>query len=44
MEINEVDRNLDITKSVVTEYENKFRNKNMPIYFVRATFKEGDTK
>lgn len=44
MEINEVDRNLDIKKSVVTEYENKFRNKNMPIYFVRATFKEGDTK
>ena len=38
IKIIEVDRNLDIEKSVVTEYENKFRKKNMPIYFVRARF------
>ncbi len=38
MEIEEVDRDLDINKSVVTEYETKFRNRDMPIYFVAAKF------
>lgn len=39
MTIEKVDRNLSISESFVTEYENKFRKKNMPIYFVRASFK-----
>lgn len=38
MEIEEVDRDLDINKSVVTEYEAKFRKRDMPIYFVSAKF------
>ncbi|WP_105300650.1 tRNA (guanosine(46)-N7)-methyltransferase TrmB [Anaerococcus marasmi] len=39
MAIEKVDRNLDINKSVVTEYEKKFRQRSMPIYFVAAKFK-----
>ena len=38
MEIEEVDRDLDINKSVVTEYEAKFRKRDMPIYFLSAKF------
>lgn len=38
MEIEEVDRDLDMNKSVVTEYEAKFRKKSMPIYFVSTKF------
>lgn len=38
MEIEKVDRDLDINKSVVTEYEAKFRKRDMPIYFVAAKF------
>lgn len=38
IDIIEVDRNLDLEKSIVSEYENKFRMKDMPIYFVRAKF------
>lgn len=38
MEIEKVDRKLDINKSVVTEYEAKFRKRDMPIYFVSAKF------
>lgn len=38
MEIEKVDRDLDINESVVTEYEAKFRNRDMPIYFVAAKF------
>lgn len=38
MEIEEVDRDLDMNKSVVTEYEAKFRKRDMPIYFVSAKF------
>lgn len=39
MEIEEIDRDLDMNKSVVTEYEAKFRKRDMPIYFVSAKFK-----
>lgn len=39
MEIIEVNRNLAEEKSIVTEYERKFRNKNMPIFYVKAKFK-----
>lgn len=38
MEIEEIDRDLDMNKSVVTEYEAKFRKRDMPIYFVSAKF------
>ena len=38
MDIEKVDRDLDINESVVTEYETKFRNRDMPIYFVAAKF------
>ena len=39
MEIVDIDRNLAEEKSVVTEYERKFRDKNMPIFYVKAKFK-----
>lgn len=39
MEILETDRDLDESKSIVSEYERKFRNKNMPIYYLKASFK-----
>lgn len=39
MEVNEIDRDLDESKSIVSEYERKFRNKNMPIYYLKASFK-----
>lgn len=39
LEILEINRDLDESDSIVSEYEEKFRNKNMPIYFVRAKFK-----
>ena len=39
MEIIEVNRNLAEEKSIVTEYERKFRDKNMPIFYVKAKFK-----
>lgn len=38
MDITKVDRDLDINQSVVTEYEDKFRKRSMPIYFVAAKF------
>lgn len=38
MDIEKVDRDLDINESVVTEYETKFRKREMPIYFVAAKF------
>ena len=38
MYITKVDRDLDINQSVVTEYEDKFRKRSMPIYFVAAKF------
>ena len=38
MDIEKVDRDLDINESVVTEYEAKFRKREMPIYFVAAKF------
>lgn len=39
MEILETDRDLEESKSIVSEYERKFRNKNMPIYYLKASFK-----
>lgn len=39
LEILEINRDLDESDSIVSEYEEKFRNKNMPIYFLRAKFK-----
>ena len=39
LEILDINRNLDEKDSIVSEYEEKFRNKNMPIYFVKARFK-----
>ena len=38
IKILEVDRNLSEENSIVTEYERKFRNKNMPIYYLKAKF------
>lgn len=38
MDIGKVDRDLDINQSIVTEYEDKFRKRDMPIYFVAAKF------
>lgn len=38
MKILEVDRNLSEKNSIVTEYERKFRNKNMPIFYLKAKF------
>lgn len=38
MKILEVDRNLSEENSIVTEYERKFRNKNMPIFYLKAKF------
>lgn len=38
MYITKVDRDLDINQSVVTEYEDEFRKRSMPIYFVAAKF------
>jgi len=38
MKILEVDRNLSEDDSIVTEYERKFRNKNMPIFYLKAKF------
>lgn len=39
MEIIEVNRNLSEENSIVTEYERKFRNRNMPIFHLIAKFK-----
>ena len=39
MEILTVNRNLDEEDSIVTEYERKFRNKDMPIFHLIARFK-----
>ncbi|MCW6677813.1 tRNA (guanosine(46)-N7)-methyltransferase TrmB [Anaerococcus sp. NML200574] len=39
MEVIETDRDLAENKSIVSEYERKFRNKNMPIYYLKASFK-----
>lgn len=40
LDILNIDRNLSEEKSLyISEYEKKFRNKKMPIYFVRAKFK-----
>lgn len=39
MDIKEVNRNLYVEESIVTEYESKFRNKEMPIFFVKASFR-----
>lgn len=39
MDIKVLNRNLDIEESIVTEYESKFRNKEMPIFFVKASFR-----
>ena len=39
LEILEINRDLDENDSIVSEYEEKFRKKHMPIYFVRAKFK-----
>ncbi|MDU6792279.1 MAG: tRNA (guanosine(46)-N7)-methyltransferase TrmB, partial [Anaerococcus sp.] len=33
MEIIKVDRDLDEENSIVTEYERKFRDRNMPIFY-----------
>lgn len=38
MKILEVDRNLSEKNSIVTEYERKFRKKNMPILYLKAKF------
>lgn len=38
MEILEVDMNLSENNSIVTEYERKFRDKNMPIFYLKAKF------
>lgn len=38
MEIIEVDSNLSENNSIVTEYERKFRDKNMPIFYLKAKF------
>lgn len=38
MEIVEVDRNLSEENSIVTEYERKFRDKDMPIFYLKAKF------
>ncbi|MDD7043880.1 MAG: tRNA (guanosine(46)-N7)-methyltransferase TrmB [Peptoniphilaceae bacterium] len=42
MDILEVDRNLAYEKSISSEYEDKFRKRGMPIYYVRAKFNKGD--
>lgn len=39
MEILKVDRNLLEEESIVTEYERKFRNREMPIFYLKAKFK-----
>lgn len=40
LDILDIDRNISEEKSLyISEYEKKFRNKNMPIYFLRAKFK-----
>ena len=39
MEIVDINRNLAEENSIVTEYERKFRDKNMPIFYVKAKFK-----
>ena len=39
MEIIEVNRNLSEENSIVTEYERKFRNRNMPIFHLIGKFK-----
>lgn len=39
MEVIDTDRDLDENKSIVSEYERKFRNKNMPIYYLKVCFK-----
>ncbi|WP_311482366.1 tRNA (guanosine(46)-N7)-methyltransferase TrmB [uncultured Anaerococcus sp.] len=39
MEIIEVERNLAEEDSIVTEYERKFRDRNMPIFHLIAKFK-----
>lgn len=39
MEIVKVDRNLLEEESIVTEYERKFRDREMPIYYLKAKFK-----
>lgn len=38
MEILEVDRNFAENKSIVTEYERKFRDMDMPIFYLKAKF------
>ncbi len=38
MEIVEVNRNLSEEESIVTEYERKFRDKDMPIFYLKAKF------
>lgn len=39
MDIEEVNRNLSEEKSIyISEYERKFRNRNMPIFYLRARF------
>lgn len=39
MDIVEVERDLKEEDSVVTEYERKFRDRDMPIFFLKAKFK-----
>ena len=39
MDIIEKDENISEEKSkYISEYERKFRNKNMPIYYIKARF------
>ncbi|MDO5026358.1 MAG: tRNA (guanosine(46)-N7)-methyltransferase TrmB [Tissierellia bacterium] len=38
LNIIEIDRNLPLNKSIVSEYEDKFRKRNMPIFYLRAQF------
>ena len=42
LEILEVDEDLSMENSIVTEYERKFRDRNMPIYFIKARFLSQD--
>lgn len=39
MDIVEVERDLKEEDSIVTEYERKFRDRDMPIFFLKAKFK-----
>lgn len=44
MEILDKDLNLSEEESIVSEYERKFRNRNMPIYYLRARMESKDEK